>query len=113
MMIKGDYIKQILQKEKDNYDFIHLYKIDNCWFAFERSAFYLFSTSSVDIIMKVEYLPDDCPLLFVVFKSLSEIRMQNNFHIDVVERSEEEIIVSCNVRCKGFFLWRNNMVTTY
>ncbi len=108
-----DYdIEKIVQKEQDNYNFIHLYKIDNCWCAFERSAFYLFSTSSVDIILKVEHLQEDCPLLFAVVNSLNEVRRQYNFHIDVVEESDEEIIVSCNVRCKGFFLWRNNMVAT-
>ncbi len=111
-MVVDDDIKRILQKEKDNYDFICLYKIDNCWFAFERSAFYLFSTSSEDVILKVEYLEEDNPMLFTAIKSLNGMKKQDNFHFDIVKESDSEIIVGCNVRCKGFFLWRNNMVST-
>lgn len=109
MMVMGD-IKQIWQREQDNNNFIHLYKIDNYWFAFERSAFYLFSTSSVDTVLKVQYLKGDSAILFAALKDVNRMK-SNNPYLDIIQESESEIIVGCAVRCKGFSLWKNSLTT--
>lgn len=108
-MAMGD-IKQILQREQDNNSFIHLYKIDNCWFAFERSAFYLFSTSSVDTILKVQYLKGENTILFAALRDVNRMKSYNP-HLDIIQESESEIVVGCSVRCKGFSLWKNSLTS--
>lgn len=54
-----NHLTNILFNESSNGDYIHLYRADDCWVAFERSAFHLYRCYSKAVInaMKVFIAP--------------------------------------------------------
>jgi len=99
-------------KERSNDKYIHLYKIDRYWFAFERSAFHLFSICYVDAVFKVRDLKeeDDAMLIAVLKNGLQEI---NHPQYTIIERSDNEMIIGCRTTFKGFQYWKDSLVSLF
>jgi len=102
-------MQQILKSEKYNDDQIFLYKMDECWYAYERSAFYIFSICSVDNIFKVKNVND--MFIAVSLKGIN-IRIKNP-HFTILEESDNQIILRCSTTCKGFLYWRDRFLPFY
>ncbi len=106
-------IQQILTKENRNCNgnnHIYLYKIENYWFAYERSAFYLFSICCVDAVFKYSY-PGENAVLISVLKSGYE--KAGNPQLKVVERTENQMVLNCGIVCKGFEQWKEGLIPMF
>ena len=105
-------IQQILTKEIKNSDSNHifLYKIDNYWFAYERSAFYLFSICNVDAIFK---LPDPASENVILISVLKDEIEAENPNLKVLERSDSKMILDCRITCKGFLQWKEGLLPSF
>lgn len=102
-------IQQILISEKFNDDQIYLYKMDDCWYAYERSAFYIFSTCSVDGIFKVK----DANVIFITV-SLNGINVRiKNPHFTLLEESDNLIILKSSTIYKGFLYWKDRFLPVH
>lgn len=101
-------MQQILKKEKDNYNHIYLYKVDEYWFAYERSAFYMFSTCCVDAIFKVRDPKEENAMLIAVLEK--GIKGIENPHFSIFEESESSVTINCSTTCKGFLHWKDRFL---
>jgi hypothetical protein len=78
------------------------------WFAFERSAFHLFSINCVDAIFKIgEMLERDDEMLVAILGSDQKVR---KFRYDIRLESEQEIVMECRTVFKGFQFWKDSIV---
>lgn len=101
-------IQQILKKERNNENQIYLYKVDDYWFAYERSAFYMFSICCVDAIFKVRDPKEENAMLIAVLKKgMDGI---DNPHFSVFEKSDSSLIINCSTTCKGFQHWKDRFI---
>lgn len=100
-----DNLQYILSKEETISNQIYLYKIDDFWVAFERSAFYLFSLCKVDYMFQHTYGKET--YLFVVIKDCYSI---NNPQLKQQSLSEGKIIFQSSIICKGFEAWKHSLL---
>ncbi|MBK5719724.1 hypothetical protein JGH11_02435 [Dysgonomonas sp. Marseille-P4677] len=105
-------IRQILELEKHNDKHIRLYRIDRYWLAFERSAFNLFSACYVDTIVKVKDMKEEqnSMLIAVVKNGMAGLY---NPQFTVLERSDNEVLISCRTTCGGFQHWKDSLVSLF
>lgn len=103
-------ITQILELERNNDRQIHLYKTDQYWLAFERSAFNLFSVYYVDSILKIKDSDEDGSFLVAIIKRGMHGLLCNP-HFSVLEHSDKEILIDCRVTCGGFLHWKDSLVS--
>lgn len=103
-------LKQILDKEMCDKDDnrIYLYKMNDNWFAYERSAFYLFSINQSDAIFKIENPEEKNVILVTMLKS--QVNEQKQSHLKILERSEDKMVLDCRVTCKGFLHWKEALM---
>lgn len=101
-------IQQILRNEKYNENQIYLYKADGCWYAYERSAFYIFSICSVDNIFKVKDSRIGNMMFIAVL--LKGINRMKNPHLTILEESENRMVIKCSTICKGFLHWKDRFL---
>lgn len=90
---------------------IYLYKINNYWFAYEYSAFYLYSLCCVDAVFKYTDPEDEKPILISVLKDGYE--KAGNPQLKIVERSETRMVLDCGIKCKGFQQWKDGWITLF
>lgn len=103
-------LEQILDKEKydSNSNYIYLYKMNGNWFAYERSAFYLFSIHRSDAIFKITNPKGKNVILVAVLKQ--QIKEARHSHIKVIERTENNMVLDCRITCKGFLHWKEGLL---
>lgn len=102
-------IAHILDKEANNDRVIRLYKFDVYWFAFERSAFHLFSINCVDAIFKIDQILErDGEMLVAILGNEQEVR---KFRYNIRLESEQELVMECRSVFKGFQYWRDSIVS--
>lgn len=109
-----DNMQQILITETKNSSdnsHIYLYKINNYWFAYEYSAFYLYSLCCVDAVFKYTDPEDEKPILISVLKDGYE--KAGNPQLKIVERSENRMVLDCSIKCKGFQQWKDGWITLF
>ena len=107
----GD-IRQILEMEKENNRQIRLYRIDMYWHAFERSAFNLFSVCNVDNIVKIKDMKEERnSMLIAIVKNGTPILYNPQFTI--LEKTEDEILLSCRTTCWGFQHWTDSLISLF
>lgn len=105
-------IRQILELERDNDKHIRLYRSDTYWLAFEQSAFNLFSACYVDTIVKVKDLEEERnSMLIAVVKNGMSVLYNPQFTI--LEKSDNEILISCRTTCRGFQHWKASLVSLF
>lgn len=102
-------INQILDNESYNEGQIRLYKVDNYWFAFERSAFHLFSANCVDLVFKMTKDDERREDMLVAILSNEEKIRKCMYSVNL--KSEKEIVVECRTVFKGFQFWRDNFIS--
>lgn len=103
------HIEQILELERDNDRQIRLYRMDNRWFAFERSAFNLFSVYYVDSILKIKDMEEKGGLLIAIVKD-GVHGLLCNPQFSVLKSSDNEVLIDCRVTCGGFLHWKDSLV---
>lgn len=101
-------IQQILKNEKYNDNQIYLYKEDEYWYAYERSAFYMFSICCVDGLFKVKDSRIENVMLIAVL--LKRIHSMANPHLTILEESENRMVIKCSTTCKGFLHWKDRFL---
>lgn len=101
-------IQQILKYEKYNNNRIYLYKIGECWYAYERSAFYMFSICCVDSVFKIKDSDIGDKMFIAVF--MKEIKKMKNPHLTILEKSEDRMIIKSRTTCKGFLHWKDRFL---
>lgn len=106
-----DNMQQILNREKGNGNHIFLYKIDNYWFAYEHSAFYLYSICCVDAVFKYTNPVDKSVILISVLKNGYD--KTRNPQLKVIERSQDQMTLDCGITCKGFQQWKDGLTTLF
>ncbi|HMM01835.1 MAG: hypothetical protein ACK5KN_11870 [Dysgonomonas sp.] len=90
---------------------IYLYKIDDYWFAYEYSAFYLYSICCVDAVFKYVEPENKKVILISVLKNGYE--KAGNPQLRVVERTEHQMVLNCGIKCKGFQQWKDGWITLF
>lgn len=106
----GD-IQDILRREKNNDRMIHLYKVGRYWFAFERSAFRLFSVYRADAIIKVRDIKKEDSMLIAILKEGVHHRRIPQF--TMLERTESKILIDCRTTCGGFLYWKDSLIPLF
>lgn len=107
----GD-LQDILRQEKNNDRLIHLYKVGRYWFAFERSAFRLFSVFCADAIFKIKDMKKkEDSMLIAVLKDGVHHRWSPQF--TVLERTENEMLIDCRTTCGGFLYWKDSLIPLF
>lgn len=101
-------MQQILSNERYNDNQIYLYKVNECWYAYERSAFYMFSICWVDAIFKVkDSRMGNAMLIAVLMKGIDRLV---NPHFKILEKSDNRMIIKCTTTCKGFLHWKDRFL---
>ncbi|EGJ99332.1 MAG: hypothetical protein LBT43_01335 [Prevotella sp.] len=109
-----DNMQQILMKESKNdsdNNQIYLYKINDYWFAYEYSAFYLYSICCVDAVFKYVEPENKKTILISVLKNGYE--KAGNPQLRVIERTEHQMVLNCGIKCKGFQQWKDGWITLF
>lgn len=97
-------MQQILIRESIAKNYIYMYKVDDYWFAYERSAFYLYSICSVDHIFQYFDARHSITIAIAVLKNNKK---NLNPQFEIVEDTADQLILSCGIICKGFSHWKN------
>ncbi|MDU1891374.1 MAG: hypothetical protein E6767_11865 [Dysgonomonas sp.] len=105
-----DTMQQILDREKGNNNHIYLYKIDDYWFAYEQSAFYLYSICCVDAVFK--YIDPDNKSVVLISVLKDGYNTTKNPQLKVVERQQNKMTLDCSIICKGFTQWKAGVSTS-
>lgn len=98
-------MKQILLKEQVVDNQIYMYKIDDFWVAYERSAFYLYSLCNIDYMF--QYAFEEETLLIAVIKDGKTI---NHPKLSKQVNSREQMTFDCDINCKGFEVWKYSIL---
>lgn len=105
----GD-IYQILRKERNEEEqIIYLYKMDDYWCAYERSAFYLSSICRVDNVFKTENSLKETIILTTILKN--RMNDMKNPHLTILEQSDSSMVIRCRITCKGFLFWKESFIS--
>ncbi|WP_165043591.1 hypothetical protein [Dysgonomonas sp. ZJ709] len=101
-------IYQILRKERNEESNIYLYKMDDYWCAYERSAFYMSSICKVDTIFKtVNAMKESVMLITILKKRINDMK---NPHLTILEQSDTNMVIKCHITCKGFLFWKESFI---
>lgn len=98
-------MQQILSKEQIVDNHIYMYKVDDFWVAYERSAFYLYSLCTIDYMYQYS-LANESLLIAVIKDSRSVCHPK----LDKMETSKEQMTFQCNIICKGFEVWKYSIL---
>lgn len=98
-------MQRILSKEQEAGNHIYMYKVDDFWVAYERSAFYLYSLCSIDYMYQYS-LAEESLLIAVIKDSQSVIHPK----LDRLFNSREQMTFQCTINCKGFEVWKYSVL---
>lgn len=109
-LIKG-YMPDILYMEAGNLSHIYLYRADDYWVAFERSAFNLCRAYSDSIITPMKVANAPVPIVMASVKSKDVLEATHNLHC--LSRTEKlRVYDARNLSCNNasFSRWHNRKV---
>ncbi len=100
-------LEEILRTERQNTDYIFLYKEEKVWYAYEQSAFYCYSLLGVLDIDWLSYSDENSVEQMIIRVRIPEpdkLLFIPSLHL--MRKSKTEYFVLCRILCGGFYYWR-------
>ena len=102
-------IDSIYFNEVDNDKYVYLYLEDDCWCAYERSAYYL-AAKDFPVTLTKEVVYDGCEIIMKAFFSVDHMRLPLIPSAVLITVADDRLLFRLDTTIDGFAKWKKEQL---